>query len=424
MSMVGVAVGLGNIWRFPYMVGKFGGSAFVLFYIVVVTFIGIPALIAEWTLGKRTRRGSLGAFALGGLPLGKYVGCFFFLVVFFAAAYYSNLLGWVLFHGIGEIASVFLKEFDPSLILPPETGCNLNSIILQVVFTSIVLVLCGLVVVRGINKGIEKISKIAIPSLLAIMLILLIYSLLLEDAEKGLKWYILSFRFEDLTGDVMAAALGQGIFSLSLGGTFMVIYGSYLDKETNIPKNAVYTASGDIFVGLLAGFIIFPVVFSCGLYPGSGPDLIFITLPEAFRLISGGWIFGFFFFAGLFAAAFLSNIAAIELLVGGILDNSSYQRKRVTLFVCLIILFLAFPSMINMDIFLKWDLTFGSGMQVVGSLLAVITVAWCFKRSEFIKEIGNEKNKHFLTILYWWLRLVIPAAIILVGIYWLTENLF
>ncbi|MCP4725728.1 MAG: sodium-dependent transporter [bacterium] len=424
MSMIGVAVGLGNIWRFPYMVGRFGGSAFVLFYIIVVVFIGIPALIAEWTLGRKTRRGSLGAFEKGGLPLGKYAGYFFFVVVFFAGAYYTNLLGWVLFYNLGEIASVFTPNFDQTAILPPQSGYDLNSIFLQIVFTIIVLFLCGFVVAKGINKGIEKISKFIIPSLLTIMIILLFYSLFLEGASSGIKWYIGSFRLEDLTGSVMAAALGQGIFSLSLGGTFMVIYGSYLEKNADITKNSVFTASGDVIVGLLAGFIIFPVVFSFGLSPGSGPDLIFVTLPEAFSVMNGGWLFGFLFFSGLFAAAFLSNVAAIELLVGGILDNSEFRRRKTTVVVCIIIFFLAIPSMINMDIFMKWDLTFGSGMQVLGSLFAVITVAWCIKKADFINEVNKGKNSIFHEILYWWLRLVIPSAIILVGIYWLTENLF
>ena len=232
MTMIGVAVGLGNVWRFPYMVGKFGGAAFVLFYLVAVFIIGIPALMAEWTLGRHTRKGPLGAFEKGGFPAGKYVGMFLFFIVLCAAGYYSNAIGWVGYYGISQVLNALGVEMNPAVILPPDRGFNATSLLLQLFMTGIVIFASAIVLTKGLKKGIEKVSKFIMPTLFAILIILIIRALTLPGAAEGVRWYMGGFRFKDLSGSVMAAALGQAIFSLSLGGTFMVVYGSYLDKAT------------------------------------------------------------------------------------------------------------------------------------------------------------------------------------------------
>ena len=424
MTMIGVAVGLGNVWRFPYMVGKFGGAAFVFFYLLAVFFIGIPAMMAEWTLGRYTRRGTLGAFKKGGFPGGKYVGAFFFFIVICATGYYSVTLGWVAYYALGEIVKAFGGQLNTVAIIPPDAGFNLYSFLLQLLMTSIVIFTCGIILVKGLRKGIEKVSKFIMPSLLAILIILIIRAITLEGASEGIKWYIGGFKFRALTGSVMAAALGQAVFSMSLGGTFMVIYGSYLGKGNNIPKNAVYTGIGDTVAGLLAGFAIFPAVFAFGLEPASGPSLIFSTLPKTFAMMPAGWLFGLIFFLGLFGAAYLSDVAAFEVLVGGIVDNTKLDRKRAVLLICTIVFVLAIPPLINFKIFVPWDLTFGSGMQTLGALLAVITTVWCIKRAEALKELSEGTGRRFPLFLYWWMRIVIPLAILFVGINWLLEYIF
>lgn len=424
MTMIGVAVGLGAVWRFPYMVGKFGGGAFVLFYLAVVFFIGIPALMAEWTLGRYTKRGTLGAYEKGDFPGGKMVGAFLFFIVFWATGYYSDALGWVAFHALAELFKGPGLNLKAAAILPPQTGFNLTSFLLQLMMTAMVIFSCGLVLIKGLRKGIEKVSKWIVPALFMILIILILRSVTLPGAGKGVKWYIGSFRFGKLTPSVMAAALGMAFFSLSLGGTFMVIYGSYLNKEANMPKNAVLTGIGASMAGLLAGLVIFPAVFSFGLEPASGPGLIFATLPQTFTRMPAGWLFGFLFFAGLFGAAYLSDVAAFEVLVGGVVDNSKLERKKAVLFICFIVFTLAIPPMINFKVFIPWDLTFGSGMQALGSLLAVLTAAWFIKRSEALKELSQGRSKPFPLFLYWWMRIVIPAAILLVGINWLLDNVF
>jgi len=422
MTMIGVAVGLGNVWRFPYMVGRFGGASFVVFYLLMVLLVGIPALMAEWTLGRHTGRGTLGAFERGGLPGGKYVGYFFIFVVFCATGYYSHTLGWVLLHALAEAGSLFGLAMDASVILPPESGLDAKSLVLQLVLTPVVVGACGFILIKGLRRGIERISKIIMPTLLIILLVLIARSITLEGAEEGLTWYVGSLSFDGLNGSVMAAALGQAIFSMSLGGTFMVIYGSYMDASEEIPGTAVLTGLGDTLAGLLAGLAIFPAVFALGLQPDSGPSLIFFTLPQTFEQIPFGGLFGLLFFAGLFGAAFLSAVAALEVLVGGIIDNSRLSRRGAVLLACSLVLVLALPPMINMKIFFPWDLTFGSGMQTLGAFLAVVTTAWCIKRSDAIKELATETERPFHHVLYWWMRIVIPACVLFVGVRWLLDS--
>ena len=420
-TMIGVAVGLGAVWRFPYMVGKFGGAAFVLVYLLVVGLVGIPALMAEWTLGRSTRRGTLGAFQRGGFPGGKIVGGFLFCVVFCAMGYYSNVLGWVGLHAIGQLATGLGIGLDAASILPPETGFDARALVLQLVMTGLVVSTCGLVIVRGLRRGIERVSRFIVPGLFAILLILIVRSMTLEGSWAGVEWYIGGFRFEELTPSVIAAAMGMAFFSMSLGGTFMVIYGSYLDRAAPIPKNAIITGVGASAAGLLAGFAIFPAVFAFGLEPASGPGLIFSTLPQTFAAMPAGWFFGLLFFSGLFGAAFLSDVAALEVLVGGLVDNTKIPRKKAALLACSIVFVLAVPPMINFAIFVPWDLLFGSGMQVLGSLLAVATVGWCFTTAKALDELSQGRVRRVSPLLIWWIRIVVPISILAVGVNWLWD---
>jgi hypothetical protein len=287
MTMIGVAVGLGNVWRFPYMVGQFGGAPFVVFYVFVVGVIGVPALMAEWTLGRLTRRGPVGAFAQAGLPFGRPVGWFFFFVVTAATGYYTNALGWVLYYAGGGLADTLGLAWESSEILPPNEGFVARSFFLQMTCTGLVILACVAVLLKGLRSGIERVSKVIMPTLLTLLLILIARSLTLPGAGSGLHWYLVKVDLSAFTGQVMLAALGQAVFSLSLGGTFMVVYGSYLNPEDRLRSNAVWTASGDVIAGILAGLAIFPAVFAMGLEPTSGPGLIFATLPQVFGQIPG-----------------------------------------------------------------------------------------------------------------------------------------
>ena len=422
MTMIGVATGLGNVWRFPYMAGAFGGAAFVLFYLTIAAIIGVPALMAEYALGRHTRRGTVGAFAAGGFPKGRYVGWFFFAIVVAATGYYSAVMGWVLYYAIAQAGHAVGLQVDAAAILPPESGFLAKSFLLQLACTAAVLVSCALVLVRGLRRGIERASTIIMPALFLILLVIVVRSLTMPGAGEGVHWFILKFRWADLTPPVMLAALGQMVFSLSLGGTFMVVYGSYLADHEPLLKTAMWTAIGDSGSAVLAGFAIIPAVFALQMAPTQGPALLFSTIPEVFAAIPAGWIFGLLFFAGLFGAGFLSDVAALEVLVAGLTDNTGLSRTRAVWTMAAAAFVVAIPPMTSMAIFVPWDLTFGSGMQTLGALFAVLTVGWCLHRGTALKALSAEGKPPVPVWLYYWIRFGIPSAIVAVGIWWLLTS--
>jgi neurotransmitter:Na+ symporter, NSS family len=424
MTIIGVAIGLGNVWRFPYMVGKFGGAAFVLFYVFVSIVIGVPALMAEFALGRASRRGPVGAFEAARLPFGRAVGWFFFAVVIAATGYYTAVIGWVLYYAVGQLAAALRIPLDSAAILPPDTGFVAKSFVLQLVCTAIVILTCALVVIRGLRGGIERASKVVLPVLLLVILVLMARSLTLPGAMAGVRWYILKFRFADLTPAVMVAAIGHAIFSLSLGGTFMVVYGSYLDERESLARPAIWTVIGDTGSALLAGFAVIPAVFALGLEPTSGPGLIFATLPKVFAAIPFGALFGCLFFIGLFGAGYLSDIGAFEVLVAGLTDNTRVSRARAVWVVAAAVFLLSIPPTVNNAVFVPWDLTFGSGMQTLGSLVAVLAVGWCLARSAALRELGARGEQAAPIWLYQWIRFGIPAIIGGVGVWWLLSSVF
>jgi NSS family neurotransmitter:Na+ symporter len=422
MTMIGVAVGLGNVWRFPYMVGRFGGAAFVVLYVVICLAIGVPALMAEWALGRHTHRGTVGAFAAAGLPFGRAVGWFFFFVVCAACAYYTAVIGWVLYYGMAGLASAVVPSIDPAAILPPDTGFSPVSFGLQLVCTGLVILGCAFVLRRGLRAGIEKASTIIMPALLVVLLVLLARALTLPGAMAGVEWYILKFSPSDITAPVVLAALGQAIFSLSLGGTFMVVYGSYLSPHERLGTNALWTTLGDLSAGLLAGLAIIPAVIALGMEPASGPSLIFSTLPDVFAALPLGWLFGFLFFMGLFGAGYLSDVAAFEVLVAGLTDNTRIGRNRAVWIMSAVVFLLSIPPSINNAIFIPWDLTFGSGMQTLGALMAVITLGWCVNRGAALQALSGDSGPPVPAWLIYWIRFGIPAAILSVGVWWLLTS--
>jgi NSS family neurotransmitter:Na+ symporter len=422
MTMIGVAVGLGNIWRFPYMAGSFGGAAFVLFYVVASVVIGVPALMAEYALGRHTRRGTVGAFAAGGLPLGRFIGWFFFCIVVAATGYYSAVIGWVLYYALAELALGVGVAIDPAAILPPDRGFVARSFLLQLACTAAVISGCAVVLLKGLRAGIERASSVIIPALFLILLVLTLRALTLPGAGEGVRWIILKVEWADLTPAVMVAAIGQLVFSLSLGGTFMVVYGSYLDAREPVAGTAIWTAIGDTGSSLLAGLAILPAVFAFGLPPAQGPGLIFSTLPQVFTEIPAGWLFGLLFFAGLLGAGYLSAVAAFEVLVAGLTDNTTLTRTRAVWTMSAAAFLISIPPTVNNAIFVPWDLTFGSGMQTLGALMAVLTVGWCMHRSAALAALSAEGHPPAPLWLLYWIRFGIPAAILTVGVWWLATS--
>ena len=420
LTMIGVAVGLGNVWRFPYLVGKFGGTAFVLFYVAIAILVGVPALVAEWSLGRHTRRGTLGAFERGGLPGGKLLGKVLFCVVVAATAYYTNVVGWVLYFALAEILSAVGVTIRASAILPPERGFDGTSFLLQVACTTTVILTCVAVLERGLRRGIERASVIIMPLLFLILLVLIVRSVTLPGAGAGLHWYLGKFAWRDLTPTVMVAAMGQAIFSLSLGGTFMVTYGSYMSEREPLLGSAAWTVFGDTAAGLMAGLVIFPAVFAFGLTPGSGPGLLFDTIPRVFAMMPGGALFGALFFLGLFGAAYLSDVAAFEVLVAGLVDSYGLTRQRAVRRMALIVGVVSLVPMVNLKLFVVWDLTFGSGMQAGGALLAVVTAGWFISRAALLEQVGDQSVLQKMFVFF--IRFTIPVAMLSVALWWLLTD--
>ena len=420
-TMIGLAVGLGNVWRFPYMVGQFGGAAFILLYVGIAALIGVPALMGEWSLGRHTRRGTLGAYERVGVPGGRGVGWLLIGIVWFAVAYYTNAIGWVVYHALAELLVPFGRPIDASRILPPETGFSRQAFGLQLGFTALVLLAEAAIVLRGVRAGIETASKIITPVLFAVLLIVIVRSVTLPGAGEGIRW-LLAFDPASITPTVAIAALGQVVFSIGLGGTLMLVYGSYLGSEANIRSDAIWTVVGDTCAGLLAGLAIFPAVFAFGMEPGSGPGLLFATLPQIFAQLPAGWIFGALFFGGLSGAALLSGVAAYEVIVAGFTDAFGWSRRRATWTVYAVSMLLAMPPMINLEIFVPWDLTFGSGGQTFGALVAVVTVGWVMNRATLLEQIAGETPSAADRALIHWLRWVVPTAVMAAALWWLFTD--
>ncbi len=420
-TMVGLAVGLGNVWRFPYMVGQFGGAAFIMLYLVIAALVAMPALMGEWSIGRHTRLGTLGAFERIGLPGGRGMGWLLTLIAWVAVAYYTNAIGWVVYHAVGQAATGLGLTVDASEILPPETGFSAKSMVLQFTLTALVLGAEAAVIVRGVRAGIERLSLIVTPVLFLTLIIVIIRAITLDGADEGIRW-LLAFDLEAVTPTAAIAALGQVVFSVGLGGTLMLVYGSYLADDTDIKSNAVLTVIGDTGAGLLAGLAIFPAVFAFGLEPGSGPGLLFATLPQVFEALPAGWVFGLLFFGGLSGAALLSGIAAYEVLIAGFTDTLGWSRTRATWTVYAGSLVLAIPPMINLEIFVPWDLGFGSGGQTFGALVTVITVGWVMNRATLLEQIAGDAPSASDRALIQWLRWVVPTAVSVAAVWWLVTD--
>jgi NSS family neurotransmitter:Na+ symporter len=406
MTFIGVAVGLGNVWRFPYMAGAFGGGAFLLVYIVLLFAFGIPTLMAELALGRMTRRGPVGAFTRIGMPGGRVVGWVLFVTVLVALSYYAVVVGWVLRYTFisasGAIGSIAPESFFETM---------LGGFWGQFLTTAIVLALVAVVLVLGIKQGVERVSKVGMPLLFLLLFVLIARSLTLPGAGAGVTYYLYP-EFSMIDAGVVAAALGQLFFSLALGGTFLVTYASYLGDEVDLRKSAVTIGVGETFASILAGFVILPAAVALGIEVGSGPPLTFVTAPSIFARVPAGALFATLFFGLLFFAAFLSAVAGFEVLVAGVADEHGWDRKIAVTVFCVAALLLAIVPMQSLDYILKSDLFWGSTMQPVGSALALIGLAWVVGLGRALEEANKGgRGRPIGRFWFFWIKYVVPIGI-------------
>ena len=414
--MIGVAVGLGNVWRFPYMMGQYGGSAFLVVYIVFVLIFAIPAVTAEWSLGRHARHGPIGAMQHAFGPFGRWIGYLLVLTVFIANSYYVVIVGNVAFSAFFAISSGFTPATMPSY----EAG--LGNGVLQALVSLLVIVAALWVIHRGISKGIEHISKLFVPLFGIMIITLIVMALRLPGAMTALSEFLRP-DFSQLTPTSLFAALGQAFFSLSLGGTFYLVYGSYLRDDADIPRTALATGLGDASAALLAALFIVPTVLALGLNMQAGPMLIFETLPRMFSEIPAGRVIGAAFLIGLWMMAFLSTVAAFQVIVAALTDSFKVSLTKAALIVGGCEALLMLPSALNPEIIGTLDLIFGSGMQMLGSALTIIALFWGCDKAVAATQIFGRKTDGIRHLYLVWLRWIVPAVLGVMLVLYIADSM-
>jgi|TARA_B100000678_G_scaffold288113_1_gene295937 NSS family neurotransmitter:Na+ symporter len=391
LAASGSAVGLGNIWRFPYVTGENGGAAFVFVYLLCVFLIGLPLLYVELSLGRASQRNPIDAFKVTrpGSPF-FLTGFICLAACFVVLTYYGVIAGWTIGYFISQITQTTL-EF---------TEYTANPVSVLPVF-AIFIVATVYIVSAGVEKGIEKWSKVLMPLLFFLIFVIIIRSLTLEGASKGLAYY-LDPDFSKIDEKVVLMALGQAFFSLSVGWGLMITYGSYIPKTQNIVTSGFWVAIADTGVAILGGLMVFPAVFAFGMDPGSGPGLTFVTLPAVFAEMPAGWIIGAIFFLLLSVAALTSSISMLEVPVSYFVDKDKGSRKVSAILVGIFAFIVGIPSALsngassyltNFELFGKTgfmdilDQVFGTLCLIVIALLLSLYVGWVWKPKNAVKEI-------------------------------------
>ncbi len=410
LSTAGVAIGLGNIWRFPYMMGQYGGAVFLVVYLLIIVAFGIPALMAEWSLGRHTRRGTWAAFQRAGMPGGRWFSLLLLFTVGMAASYYGVVLAWVLYFAVAFAAG------GDAGVLTTDFNTLSDTVPIQLVFVLVTVALGCACLFFGVKRGIERVSKLALPVFFLMFAALIVRVLMLDGAITGLKTFLVP-RWEEFTGATALAALGQAFFSLALGGTFMVAYGSYMRREEDIPKTAVFTAAADVSAALMAGLIVVPAAIALGVSMQSGPSLMFEVMPEVFRRMPAGGLWGAVFFGSIFLVALLSLMAGYEVVVAACEDGLGWRRPRVLVALFIVQVLLSLPALIYGRYIELSDLVWGTTMQPVGAAIAIVAMTWCVSRATVLEEIRRNASLPVPQWLFYWIKYVIPLSIAAMLIY-------
>lgn len=391
LAAAGSAIGLGNIWGFPMLVGLYGGSGFVLVYLICVLLLGVPVMIAELTIGRSARSDPVGAFKkLAPQSRWRFVGVLGVVTGLLILSYYSVIAGWTLRYmvttlteGVGDSPAEIQTAFTGFLASP-----------WPLVFHAVFMAITVWVVMGGVEGGIERSTKILMPFLLLILLLLVLRSVTLEGAWRGIDFYLRP-DLSKISFSVVLAAMGQAFFSLSLGMGAMITYGSYLSEKEDIASSALYVSLSDLLVAFLAGLAIFPALFSVpGLRPDEGPALIFLVLPNIFHAIPFGQLFGTTFYLLVAIAALTSAISLLEVVVAYLIDQRGWSRRRAALVVGVLAYLLGVPSALGegyvpffSGFLSRVDFLFGKLSLVIGGLLICLFVGWRWGTASAVAEI-------------------------------------
>lgn len=414
-------MGLGNVWRFPYMMGQNGGSAFLFVYLVFTLLFAIPALVSELALGRETRSGPLGAFtSVFGQRIGRWVGYLLLLTVLVADSYYLVVIGNVAFSAYFSLT----EGFSPSTNDAYQQGLGNGG--LQLIITLTILLLSLVVIRLGLKRGIERVSKVLVPFFLVVIVYLTVRTLSLEGVGEKLSLFIRP-EISAITIDVIFAGLGQAFFSLGLGGTFLLLYGSYMKKDQGIVGVAISTGLGDMAAAVLASLFIIPAILVFNLDMTSGPSLLFNTLPELFSQMPMGRLSGSLFLLALTGIAFLSNIAALEVFANALREQAAVKisKNQIVYLLGIIEAVLIIPSALNPDLIGYLDLIFGSGMQTFGSVISIIGLAWFIKRRRTLLQVfGDQAHRKIPSIYFLLIKWVIPAILLFILVSYIYSSIF
>ena len=432
LATVGCAVGLGSVWRFPYMLGANGGAAFLLVYILFMIFLGIPVMVTEFFIGRYSRSNTVGSFKKMA-PGTKWcwIGYNGILAAFLILSYYSVVSGWTLEYVWQTLSGRLYGQ--PDIDYTADFQDFASNVFRPIFWMGAFIGLTHFVIVSGVEKGIERASKIMMPLLFLILLIMCVRSVTLPNAEAGLL-FLFKPDFSKLTSSVVLSALGQAFFSLSLGMGCLCTYASYFSKETNLTKTAFSVGIIDTFVAILAGFIIFPAAFSVGIQPDSGPSLIFITLPNVFQQAFGGvpvlaYIFSVMFYALLAMAALTSTISLHEVVTAYLHEEFNLSRGKAARLVTGGCVFLGIFCSLSLGV-MKGFTVFGLGMfdlfdfvtakimLPLGGLCISLFTGWYLDKKIVWSEITNDGSLKIpvYKLIIFILKYIAPIAISLIFI--------
>ncbi len=422
MAAAGGSIGLGNIWRFPYTVGANGGGAFIIVYLIFVVLLGVPLVMSELMLGRRSGKNAVGTFrALAPKHRSwQLVGLIGILAAFLIYSFYSVVFGWTLnFTGQAFTGSILNQDEAQIFAFFAHPYFPLIGL-------AVALSLTAAVVVAGVQKGIEKCTKILMPVLFVIILLLCLRAVTLPDASKGLS-FIFKPDFSKLTSKAILNALGQSMFSLSIGMCALITYGSYIRKEDNLFASSLWIAGADTAIAILAGIAIFPAVFSFGFSPAEGPSLVYVVLPKVFNSMPFGHFFSILFFLLLSIAALTSTILLLEILVMWAVEELKMKRWVATIAVSTVIFIigalcsLSFGPLKEYTIFGDtlfdfFDKLTATYMMPFGALCISLFIGWYYPKNEIIDEFSNKGTikTGYLKIFYFLMRYIVPVALLIV----------
>ncbi len=415
LTMAGLAIGMGNVWRFPYMMGQHGGSAFLLVYLVFMLVLAVPALASEWALGRATRNGPVAALREAfGARAGLAVGLVLLFGVFMTTTYYAIVVANVAFSAWFAAMAGFSSQNMVAYRAGLDASGTQYLIALGVMLTSL------WVVARGLRGGIETANKFLVPLFGAAAVYLVAVTLSLEGATEKLLAFLRP-DFDKAGPSIWFAAMGQACFSVGLSGTMGVMYGSYLRREARIVPTAVATCLTDLGAALLAALFVVPAVLAFGLDLAAGPGLLFDTLPVLFAAMPGGRWLAPMFLAGWALVSMLSIIAAVDTVASALSDltDRRFRRRHWLWAVGALACAVMFPIAMNPHWIGMLDLAFGSGMFMIGALVAVLAVGWGLGAAATRAQVAPGLSGSLQGWMTWWIRIrwVVPAALaaILVG---------